>query len=479
MKKYLLISDTDESDDDNNSEDLHIEIKTYTPKELNSVLLNKMNHLAGNFEDINMIGDIVECRNYKSLIAFKLKNNGESFDCIGRSWVINPEKVMHLENMNCKISGNIIANIFHGPRFQFNVIDIELETDDTKLKRLKEQCKEKGYFVNKKNIPWDNIKNIGIISKTNTQGYNDFMKQFKIPVIIHTEEITLEGENTSNQCIQSIRKLQNVDIIIIIRGGGDTSEISNSFDTVELFDAIHKSNVPIITAIGHEADKGDKLLITEVSDFNYPTPSSASNGITKILLKPILEKIDFLLCEIKSLITEKLNSEYDKLYNVLECLFAQHKKEKFGGEIIKIGDDIDFILLENGGNIYKNKINFNEKMNFNINEVNRYEEISEGIKNRDIETIKNLFNDNIEGNTLNENINNNINEITKIKKMEEKFKNIKQKKINTLYCKNHELTSLKINKLISLNSMFLWYKTSLTDFNEDLKEIYNYGILLE
>ena len=335
------------------------------------------------------------------------------------------------------------------------------------------------YFVNKKNIPWDNIKNIGIISKTNTQGYNDFMKQFKIPVIIHTEEITLEGENTSNQCIQSIRKLQNVDIIIIIRGGGDTSEISNSFDTVELFDAIHKSNVPIITAIGHEADKGDKLLITEVSDFNYPTPSSASNGITKILLKPILEKIDFLLCEIKSLITEKLNSEYDKLYNVLECLFAQHKKEKFGGEIIKIGDDIDFILLENGGNIYKNKINFNEKMNFNINEVNRYEEISEGIKNRDIETIKNLFNDNIEGNTLNENINNNINEITKIKKMEEKFKNIKQKKINTLYCKNHELTSLKINKLISLNSMFLWYKTSLTDFNEDLKEIYNYGILLE
>ena len=55
---------------------------------------------------------------------------------------------------------------------------------------------------------------------------------------------------------------------MIIRGGGDTSGISNSFDTIELFDAIYSSKIPIITAIGHEADTGDKLLITNVSDYD-------------------------------------------------------------------------------------------------------------------------------------------------------------------------------------------------------------------
>ena len=35
-----------------------------------------------------------------------------------------------------------------------------------------------------------------------------------------------------------------------------------------------KSNVPIITAIGHEQDKGDKLLITNVSDIDFPTPTA-------------------------------------------------------------------------------------------------------------------------------------------------------------------------------------------------------------
>ena len=466
MDNYLLDSDySDDSDDSGNS---NVEIKTYTPKELNSELLNKMNNFADNFEDINMIGDIVGCRKYKCMISFKLKNNEASFDCIGKSWNINPEKVIQLENTHCKIRGNIITNDFYGPRFQFNVIDIELETDDTKLKRLKKHCKENGYFVNKKNILWDNIKKIGIISKTNTQGYNDFMKQFKIPLCIITEEITLEGGNTSNQCIQSIRKLKDVDIIIIIRGGGDTSEISNSFDTIELFDTIHKSNVPIITAIGHEADTGDKLLITTVSDYDFPTPSTASIEITKILLTPIVKKIENELSKIDTLLNDMIYKEYNKSYNILKCLFNNYKNIKFGGPIMKVDDSIKSIVIEKDGNLYKNLIHFDDKLDFTTDEVSECEKIGNAIDNHEISIIKTYF-----SNIKVESINDQIKEVMKVHRMESSFEKVKPKKFMKLYCKRYNLNSLTIKKLIQLYSMVLWYKISLEE-ESDFEEIFNY-----
>ena len=50
---------------------------------------------------------------------------------------------------------------------------------------------------------------------------------------------------------------------------------------------------------------------------------------------------------------------------------------------------------------------------------------------------------------------------------------IKPQKLNTLYCKKHNPDSLKINKLIQLYSMVLWYKISL-EGESSFKEIFNY-----
>ena len=70
----------------------------------------------------------------------------------------------------------------------------------------------------------------------------------------------------------------NIDIIIIIRGGGSTTDISLSFDCISLFKCIKDSTVPIMTAIGHANDCDDQLLITQISDINYHTPTTAAKG---------------------------------------------------------------------------------------------------------------------------------------------------------------------------------------------------------
>ena len=72
-------------------------------------------------------------------MGFKLVNNGESFDC--KVWIrdgCDLNKVKKNENMTCKIFGYITAEHYYSHKFVFNVTDIEVETDNTKLKRLKE-----------------------------------------------------------------------------------------------------------------------------------------------------------------------------------------------------------------------------------------------------------------------------------------------------------------------------------------------------
>ena len=197
------------------------------------------------------------------------------------------------------------ADYFCGHRFVLNVSSIRLVSNDTKLKELKSQSQQKGYFDNKKMIDWKNIQKIGIISKRNTQGYDDFCNQFKVPLDITLEEITLEGPKTFRDCIKSIQNLQQFDLILIVRGGGDTSEISNSFDHLELFDAIRKSKVPVVTAIGHEQDKGDKLLITTVSDSDFATPTTLAKVLNQKLYEPVLDKVNFLVSFSKDLFSKR------------------------------------------------------------------------------------------------------------------------------------------------------------------------------
>ena len=91
---------------DSDDSEIETETKTYTPEEMNHILLSKTTTIANNFEDINMIGDIVLCKLWKgSGMDFKLMNNKESFEC--NVWIrdgCDLNKVQQHENMNCRIT---------------------------------------------------------------------------------------------------------------------------------------------------------------------------------------------------------------------------------------------------------------------------------------------------------------------------------------------------------------------------------------
>ena len=451
----------------------------YTPKELNNKLLKYTKIIENEYKNIKLKGDVIECKLWRyGGMSFKLTNNNISFEC--KVWLsdgLNLEKIVELENKNCTVCGDISAEYYYGHKFILTVKNIYQNTEKSKLKSFKEECENKGFFKNKKNINWNEINNIGIISKSNTQGYNDFTKQIKIPININLEEIILEGKDTAKTCIKAINNLQQNDIIIIIRGGGTTSEISNSFDVTELFETIKKSKKPVITAIGHEYDKGDKLLITEVSDLNYPTPSTAAIEINKIKLLPKINKIHEIKSKIDELIMEYFEKEEDNCYNNLKMIYKNISNEKFGAPIIKINNNESFIIIEKDGNFYKNTINYNDPMNLSQNDIDIYKNIENSINYKDFDTFQeNLNKITINNQEINTKLQKYIKDLQKIIKLQNNYENVKPKLLNTLYCKNFELSKLKIQKLIQLYAIYLYYLKILeenTDSNKII-DIYNY-----
>jgi len=416
----------------------------YTIQNLNLQLTHEFDDLVSKYNRVSIKGEIIDCKMCKGfLVQFTIKdgdNHMNKFKC--KAWArngIDLQRIVSHENTTCIVSGCIKQNYWCGGRdFVLELDqDILFDNDNSKMKELKKECEMRGYFIDKKTIVWSRVKKIGLVSKKDTQGYNDFMKQFKIPIEIIGKEIILEGENTEGSLISAIEELQDVvDVILIIRGGGSTMDISSSFDRLNIFAALKASNIPIITAIGHEADKDDKLLITSISDYDYPTPTRAAVEMNRIFKDPYMQKIYTSLQLIENtftdLIEEKKNDEYIKL----RCLFDRVVKDKFGGRIIDIGTD-DIIIIQKDGAYYKMPMDVSSLRNrvqISSEDIELKNIIESGIEDQNIALVEDNFMMFVPNHMI-KLMKDSIKEIKDIQKLEEKFENVEAKKYRALYCK--------------------------------------------
>ena len=463
--------------------------QSYTIVELNKLLSNEFNIITNEIPRIRLTGEIVDCKLFKNNcgIGFKIRSGSDIFTC--KAWSnngINVGKIKAYENTNCIVIGYIKHNLYMS-RFEFLLElceDIINENSDSKIKKLKEECELRGYFENKKQIIWENVKKIGIISKKETQGYNDFVVQFKVPICTFLKEIALEGETTSKSVIKSIKEFQEegVDVIIIIRGGGSTIDISNSFDRMDIFEIIKTSTIPIITAIGHEADKDDKLLITSISDYDYPTPTSASLELNKIFIDPLLAKLENCLDEVNDSFNKSSEREKEREYISLKCLFERAVKVKFGGRILSIEDGEEYIIIQRGDEFFRNTLHFTDLIDITKNDIELKILIEESIDNEAVASVKENIKIFTKDVLLSELIDECIKKIETVEKLEDKFESTEPKKVKAVYCKHVKLDKVDSKKLIQLRSLYMWYIEILEELNaensDEIREIIEFCKLL-
>ena len=91
----------------------------------------------------------------------------------------------------------------------------------------------------------------------------------------------VQGENAKDDIVRNIARAKDydLDVLIIGRGGGSIEDLW-PFNEEILARAIYASNIPIISAVGHETDF---TIADFVADLRAPTPSAAAElAVTNI-----------------------------------------------------------------------------------------------------------------------------------------------------------------------------------------------------
>ena len=183
--------------------------------------------------------------------------------------------------MAVEVYGNLTVYEVRG-EYQFNAKMIRVAgvgSLQQQFEILKQKLYNEGLFApeRKKKLP-KYPQHIGIISSKDGAAVRDFLqvaeRRFsKINVKIYPATMQGKGaELTVKRGIEVFNELKNVDIIVITRGGGSMEDLW-AFNEEILARTIVKSEIPVVSAIGHEID----FTITDfVADVRAATPSAAA-----------------------------------------------------------------------------------------------------------------------------------------------------------------------------------------------------------
>lgn len=100
------------------------------------------------------------------------------------------------------------------------------------------------------------IRRIAVITSPSAAGYEDFKHQLEhSPFAFHCSlfPATMQGDAAAKSIIAALEEIEGYDAVVIIRGGGATSDLS-CFDDYTLCAVCAQFELPILTGIGHTRD---------------------------------------------------------------------------------------------------------------------------------------------------------------------------------------------------------------------------------
>ncbi len=180
---------------------------------------------------------------------------------------------------------------------------------------LKHRLGEAGLFdqAHKKELP-SFPQRVGIISSPDGAAVHDILtvlnRRFpSVNVIIYP--VAVQGVDSAKQLVEAIvvaGKRQECDVLIISRGGGSLEDLW-SFNDEQLAHAIFASEIPIISAVGHEIDF---TIADFVADVRAPTPSAAAE-IAVPDVTELLSSIANYKSRLYQLITQRIRTDKQQL----------------------------------------------------------------------------------------------------------------------------------------------------------------------
>ncbi len=221
--------------------------------------------------------------------------------------------------------------------------------------KLKKALAEKGLFDKKLKRPLKAYpKKIGVITSQTGDALRDIINITKLrfplcELLVYPS--TVQGKESLKTLLDGIdffNKKNKVDTIIIGRGGGSAEDLE-PFNKEEIAYALRASEIPVISAVGHETDV---TICDFAADVRASTPSHAAELATPDKAE-IKKQLDSELYKITLKIKKKLSDDKNKI----DMFASSHALSSYENQIndrrllidgvsSKMNDKISYLLLK-------------------------------------------------------------------------------------------------------------------------------------
>ena len=196
------------------------------------------------------------------------------------------------------------------------------------IEKRRQKLFAEGLFdaIHKKPIPFF-PKIIGVITSPTGAVIEDIKHRVeaRCPSHIVLYPSAVQGEKAAAEIISGIKyfnslKKNRPEVLIVARGGGSFEDLL-CFSDENLIREVFKSEIPLISAVGHEVDT---TLIDYVSDLRAPTPTAAAEFATPVL-SDLKSQLNFYSEKLEFVPENFLNQNILRLKNLQRYLLDPRK----------------------------------------------------------------------------------------------------------------------------------------------------------
>lgn len=265
-------------------------------------------------QDMTIRGEVSNFKRHSSgHLYFSLKDESSRVACVMFRQYAQMLRFYPQDGMMVLLSGSVGLYTasgsyqFYGQAMQKDGVGALYE----RFLQLKDQLQKEGLFDAARKKPLPLLpRAVGVVTSATGAVIQDILtvtrRRFEnMPVILRPAQVQGEGAAEDLRAgLLEIAALEEVDVIIIGRGGGSLEDLW-AFNNEALVRAIAACQKPVISAVGHETDV---TLADFAADMRAPTPSAAAE-LAVPLKKDLQERADGMLTALLISLERQLNQK--------------------------------------------------------------------------------------------------------------------------------------------------------------------------
>jgi exodeoxyribonuclease VII large subunit len=269
--------------------------------------------------DLYVSGEISNfTRHFKTgHLYFTLKDESSSLKAVMFSRAAERLRFMPENGMKVTVRGRVSVFERDGT-YQLYAETIEAQSEGelaAALEKLKQKLQKEGLFDESRKRPIPRFpKKVGVITSASSAAIHDILtvlaRRWPLSEVVFCPA-SVEGIKAVDEIAAAIKEFNSkkaADVLIVGRGGGSVEELW-TFNDERIARAVAASEIPIISAVGHESDY---TLIDFAADLRAPTPSAAAELAVPERAE-LLHRIRLLEQRLSASADELINS---KTYNL-------------------------------------------------------------------------------------------------------------------------------------------------------------------